>query len=77
MVNLNKIKLGFSPLSEEIFLYRHGKDEGEVLDKRKAEEDVMRVITTMMMYDAPKGATKTYRFGSQQYELSLKLIKKP
>lgn len=38
-MNLNAIKLGHSPLTDTIFLYRHGKDPSLALDKREAEAD--------------------------------------
>lgn len=76
-VDLNKIKLGFSPLSDEIYLYRHGEDETVALDKRLAERDVLAVITEYMMHDAPKGSTKQFCFGDQWYELKLTPIETP
>jgi len=71
---LDKIKLGYSPLSEEIFLYRHGKVENEALDKRLAESDVMKVITLKMMDGADKGASIDYHFGEQWYRLTVEKI---
>lgn len=40
-MELNKVKLGHSPLTDTIFLYRHGKDPALALDKREAEADVL------------------------------------
>ncbi len=76
MLDLNKIKLGYSPLSDRIMLYRHGKNDNHALDKREAEQDVMAVIVEYMMYKAPKGAIKKLQFGDCYYELSLKPINK-
>lgn len=36
--NLSNIKLGHSPLTDTLFLYRHGKDPALALDKRQAED---------------------------------------
>lgn len=72
MTDINKIKLGFSPLTESIYLYRHGKDERVALEKREAEIDIFRVITEYMMYNAPKGSRKVFSFGESSYELILR-----
>jgi len=77
MIDLAKIKLGVSELTNTIYLYRYGKDENVVLDKREAYRDVLRVITTLMMQDMDKGATVEYCFGDQWYELSVKEIDTP
>jgi len=67
MTKLDNIKLGYSPLSDSIYMYRHGKDPGLALDKREAEADVMAVLVQHMMHDAPKGAEKTIEFGTKKY----------
>lgn len=74
---LNKIKLGFSPLTQNIYIFRHGKDEGLALDKREAEHDVMRVLVDMMMYDAPKGASKIIYFEKDGKRESFEVIVRP
>ena len=66
-MDLNKVKLGYTPLSDSIYLYRHGKDPNVALDKREAEADVMTVLVEHMMYDAPKGAEKVIEFGDKKY----------
>jgi len=70
-MNLNKIKLGYSPLSDNIYLYRHGKDQNLALDKREAEADVMAVIVEHMMQDAPQGSEKTVQFGDKKYKIKV------
>ncbi len=52
------------------------KVNNEVLDKREAVRDVLQVITEMMMFESPKGATREYQFGKQRYELQVKLIER-
>ena len=69
MIDLNKIKLGHSPLTDSIFLYRHGKDPEFALDKREAETDVMAVLVEHMMYNAPRGAEKVITLGDKQYTI--------
>ena len=66
-MDLNKVKLGYAPLSDRIYLYRHGKDPNVALDKREAEADVMAVLVEHMMHGAPKGAEKTVEFGDKKY----------
>jgi hypothetical protein len=73
-LDLNKIKLGYSPLSENIYLFRHGKKEHEALDKRDAEKDVLAVITEKMMHNARKGSSMDYRFGDQLYNITIKKV---
>lgn len=73
-MNLNNIKLGHSPLSDEIFLYRHGKDPELALDKRKAEGDVMGVLVAHMMHGWPNGSSKEITFGDKRYEIQVKPI---
>ena len=75
MIDLNKIKLGYSPLSDSIYLYRHGANPSVALDKRYAESDVLVVVTEMMMDDAPNGATKDYILGKNRYRITVKPIK--
>ena len=69
MVDLRKIRLGHSPLTDTIFLYRHGKDPGFALDKREAEADVMAVLIDHMMHNAPRGSEKVITLGDKQYTI--------
>lgn len=64
---LENIKLGHSPLTDTIYLYRHGKDPALALDKREAEGDVMAVLIEHMMHQAPDGAEKIVSFGDARY----------
>lgn len=68
-MKLNTIKLGHSPLTDTIFLYRHGKDPALALDKREAEADVMAVLVEHMMHDAPRGSEKVVTLGDRQYTI--------
>lgn len=75
-MDLNKIKLGHSPISDTIFLYRHGKDPTLALDKREAGADVMSVLVAHMMHDTLKGSEKIITIGNTQYlvKVTLNLI---
>jgi hypothetical protein len=68
-MDLKKVKLGYSPLSDSIYLYRHGKDPNLAIDKRDAEADVMAVLVEHMMHDAPKGSEKIVQFGDKKYNV--------
>jgi hypothetical protein len=69
VMDLEKIKLAHSPLTDTIFLYRHGKDGGLALDKRDADADVMAVLVQSMMYDAPKGSERVVTMDNKQYAI--------
>ena len=71
---LDKISIGYSALTDTVYLYRFGKDEGEALDKREAERDVLSCITDKMMWGTDKGASMEYRFGKQRYKLTVEKI---
>ena len=66
-MDLHKVRLGHSPLTDEIFIYRHGKDVALALDKREAEADVMSVLVAHMMHDAPSGSEKVITLGDKKY----------
>jgi len=73
-MTLTNIALGYSPLSDSIYLYRHGKDKRLALQKREAESDVMGVIVSKLMHDAPNGSVMTFGWDNKQYELTLRPI---
>ena len=75
-LDLNKIKIGHSSLTDTLFIYRHGVDKKNVLDKREAEADVFSAIINRLMYGAPKGSTMKVTLGEDIYEISVKPIKK-
>lgn len=75
-VDLNKIKLGYSPLTDTIYLYRHGKNPDHALDKREAESDVYKVIVQKLMHDAPNGSVLSISLGKDKFEVSCKPIKR-
>ena len=68
-MNLSRVKLGHSQLTDTIFLYRHGKDPALALDKREAEADVMAVLVEHMMHKAPRGSEKVITLGDRQYTI--------
>lgn len=68
-MSLEKIKLGHSPLTDTIFLYRHGKNPDMVLEKREAEADVMGVLVAHMMHGMPEGSEKVITIGKKKYNV--------
>jgi len=72
--DLKNIKLGVSSLSNEIYLYRHGKDSKVALDRRPALLDVMGAVIEYMLQDAPKGAQQEFTFGERTFEITVKPI---
>ena len=66
-MSLENIRLGYTPLTDSIYLYRHGKDKNTALEKREAERDVMAVLVEHMMEDAPNGSEKEIQFGDKRY----------
>ena len=74
-MNLDKVTVGYSALTDTVYLYRHGKDKGEVLDKREAERDVMACITEKMMWGTERGSSVEYGFGGVRYKLTVEVVK--
>lgn len=69
---IEKISLGYSPLSNMIYLFRHGKDPNLALEKREAMKDVLAVIVEYLMDESPKGSTINFTLGDNDYKLTLK-----
>ena len=68
-MDLTKVELRHSPLTDTIFLCRFGSNRRLALDKREAEADVFAVLVAHMMHDAPKGSEKVITLGEQQYTI--------
>lgn len=78
MVDMNNIKLGYSPLSDSIYIYRHGKDSKLALDKREATSDVHAVIVEYMMHGTEKGAAQKVSFKpGEWFEITVKKCDSP
>lgn len=77
---IEKVRIGFSPLSQSLYLYRHGKDPALALEKREANADVLTAVVNYMMYDAPKGASQKVNIGDKRgkwYEITVKPTARP
>jgi hypothetical protein len=58
---LDKIKVGHSPLSDSILLYRMGKDPLCALESKDVTNMVLGAAVEHLMHDAPNGSHKTIR----------------
>lgn len=68
---MKNIKIAHNPLTNKIYLYRHGKDPTVALDKRDAEADVFIALIGHMMYNSPRGSIKTVTIGEKQYTITV------
>lgn len=74
-------RIGYSGLSNTIYLYRHGKDEALALSKREAEPEVMAAVVERVL---DEGGGMTVQFGGRAFtidvqerpDLAVKLEKK-
>lgn len=76
---IDNIKIGVSPLTGNIHLYRHGKDPSCALEKRDAESDVMYALVQHLWYntsDYEETVIKHFELDGQKYELSVTKIDK-
>ncbi len=73
-MDLKKIGVRHSPLTDSIYLCRFGKDPHVALDKRNIEPEVMEAITNHMMLDAPKGSNKNYKIRDTWYKITVEPI---
>lgn len=67
--HLDNIRLGYSPLSNTIYMYRHGKNPQVALEKRNAEAEVMAALVSMMMQGAPRGSEMDFTLGDKRYTI--------
>ena len=73
---LHKIKLGVSPLTKRIQLYRMGKSPTDALESKDVTGMVYGAVIEHMMDQAPKGATVTITSGDQAWEVTVKPVVK-
>ena len=71
--NLNLFKIGHSPVDDKLYLFRHGVNEKDVLDRRDAEADVFSAIISKMMHEAPEGSSAMVTMGDTEYIVSVKV----
>lgn len=62
-IDLTRIKLGVSPLTGQIYLFREGKEKGVALDTRPAEKDLFSALVQFMCIDSAQGSSKLVSWG--------------
>lgn len=61
--DLKKIKLGVSPITGGMKLYREGKEKGLALDSRPIEAEFFSTLVLYMTHGSPEGSTKLVSWG--------------
>ena len=74
IMDLEKIKIGVSSLTGQLYIYRHGVNESKTLDKRHANQDVIVAFIQYMMHDAPEGAIQEFEVDDQCYRITVEPI---
>lgn len=69
---VDKIRVGYSPLSEQLFIYRYGKDREVALEKREATGEIMAVIIQYIGINQ----ILPFSFGDDRYEITVKQMKR-
>lgn len=73
---LSMYKVGVSPLTGEIYIYKASEVDGRALVKRDAQAEVVSAFIGCMMHGAPNGAAQTVHVGDNYYRLSCAPITK-
>ncbi len=70
---LNKIKIGVSPLSKRIMLYRMGKSPTDALESKDCTGEVYGAVIEHMMDGAPEGQgmTVTITSGDKAWDVTV------
>lgn len=75
---LNKIKVGVSPLSNTILMYRMGKSPIDALETKDVTGEVYGAVIHHMLDGAPegKGMTATITSGGKAWEVTVRPVVK-
>jgi len=76
---LEKIKIGVSSLTNQIYLCRYGKQkkgkpDNLPIEKRPAEVDVIMAIIQHYTFKSPSGSVKIITLDGERYEISVKRL---
>ena len=74
---LDKIKIGFSPLSKNLMVYRMGKHPGISLESRQFTNEIFGAVVEKLMHNNPYGSTQVVTAGDLQWEVTCVPIIKP
>ena len=64
-IDLTRIKLGVSPITGQIYLFREGKEKGVALDTRPAEKDLFSALVQFMCLNSAQGSSKLVSWGDE------------
>jgi hypothetical protein len=67
---LDNYRVGSSPLTGEIYLFKASEIDGRLIVKRDAEAEVISAFVGHMMHGAPKGASKSVQVGAEYYRMT-------
>lgn len=70
-MSLEKVRIAHSPLTDSLYIYRHGKDAGIALEKKDCEAMLFAALVEHMMFNARKGSHKVVSFGEKQYKITV------
>lgn len=76
-MDMNKVRVVYQPLSDEIRIVRTGKNPNLALDQREALQDVHTAFIQFMMAMSEKGSIQEVRVKDQWYEIKVKPINWP
>lgn len=71
---LHKIRVGVSPLSKRIMLYRMGKSPTDALESKDFTGQIYGAVIEEMMDGCPNGATKVVTSGDKAWEVTVKPV---
>ena len=69
--SIDRHRVGFSPLTGGVNLYRHGIDPGVAFDKRDALQEVMVAAGEHLLHGFPEGAKADLIIGDRKYVISI------
>ena len=76
-MKLQNIKIGVSPITNDIYLYRHGKDPSIALDKRDLEPvEIYSILIEQLNYADTNESTIAVHGKDNSYEIRIKKVKK-
>lgn len=67
--SVEKHRIGYSALTNSIYLYRHGKDQHTALSKREAEPEVVSAVIQRVLAD---GGELNVSFGDRKFVITVK-----
>ncbi len=72
--SIENIRVGLSPLSNELFIYRHGKDPRLALEKRSATPEIMSTVMDYFFHDVEDdvpGIEQTFEINGDLFQVTI------